>query len=412
MSERETHPIYLTKSPFQCSSSETNVDMISGKVRSIFPGSNKEIVIRDVCAKMMASLKIMPVIYAAVSFDPVHAALPWAGLRAVLQLCIDWFEGFGAVVEGLEVATALIARCNLVEALYLSHRKAGLEMSEAQKGLRIAVDKLHGVILKFLCQARAHLTAKGLKRLHGKEALEDSVVSMVKAEQGFQAQREQVHDEWLKNIGDGVGTMTAMLAAMDSRLDVLRPMQAGLDTMFTTLKRLEQGVSRGRSDFAKLSIALEDELREALLKSLSSVPVQEHYRAARKSMLPGTGRWLLTTPDFVDWQNSSTSEVYWLHGTPGCGKTNLATAVIKHLRRRNRSNPGLVVQLVAYFYCSREPTEPERSDAADILRSLVKHIALMGDDSYLISPIVADEYEKRTEQARRDGEAVTQLTSE
>lgn len=128
------------------------------KVRSIFPGRNKEIVIRDVCAKMAASVrKIMPVIDVEVSFDPVHAAaaaLPWAGLRAVLQLCVDAFEEFGAVVEGLEMAATLIARCGIVEVLYLSHRQATTPPSEAQKELGAAVRRLHVTILKFLCQAR------------------------------------------------------------------------------------------------------------------------------------------------------------------------------------------------------------------------------------------------------------------
>lgn len=122
-------------------------------------------------------------------------------------------------------------------------------------------------------------------------------------------------------------------------------------------------------------------------------------------MLPGTGRWLLTTPDFLDWEGSSASEGFWLHGTPGCGKTNLATAVIQHLR--DNPNAGTV----AHFYCSREPAEPERSDATEILRSLVKQIALArGSDR--ISRVAVEAYERRTEQAGRNSEAATRLTSE
>lgn len=47
----------------------------------------KDIIIRDVCAKIAACVRTFAdVMDVAVSFDPVHAALPWAGVRFVLQV--------------------------------------------------------------------------------------------------------------------------------------------------------------------------------------------------------------------------------------------------------------------------------------------------------------------------------------
>ncbi len=54
------------------------------KVRS-FHG--QELIVRDICAKFIACVKkFMGVVDIVVSFDPIHAALPWAAVRFVLQV--------------------------------------------------------------------------------------------------------------------------------------------------------------------------------------------------------------------------------------------------------------------------------------------------------------------------------------
>ncbi len=58
-------------------------------------------------------------------------------------------EAFDAVVEGLEKATAVIARCAIVESLYLEHGH-----SEAQKALEKYLIKLYSAVLGFLCRAK------------------------------------------------------------------------------------------------------------------------------------------------------------------------------------------------------------------------------------------------------------------
>ncbi|KAJ5502226.1 hypothetical protein N7463_005100 [Penicillium fimorum] len=80
----------------------------------------KELIIRDICAKIAAHVKkFMNVADVAVQYDPIHAALPWAGVRFLLQLTFSGFEVFGAIVEGLEKAAGLIARCGILEALFI-----------------------------------------------------------------------------------------------------------------------------------------------------------------------------------------------------------------------------------------------------------------------------------------------------
>lgn len=66
---------------------------------------------------------------------------------------------------------------------------------------------------------------------------------------------------------------------------------------------------------------------------------------------------------------------------------------------------------IAHFYCSRNPAEPERGDARQILRSLVKQLSMSRDDEYIRCPTL-DEYGKRREKAEHNGEAPEALTTE
>jgi len=51
------------------------------------PFRGKEIIIRDVAGKIIFWLnKFKAIGDIAVNFDPVHAALPWAGVRFLLQV--------------------------------------------------------------------------------------------------------------------------------------------------------------------------------------------------------------------------------------------------------------------------------------------------------------------------------------
>lgn len=51
---------------------------------------------------------------------------------------------------------------------------------------------------------------------------------------------------------------------------------------------------------------------------LLTIPIRE----------PGTCEWLLSHPSFLEWRSSSSSEILWLRGYPGVGKSVLAKYLI------------------------------------------------------------------------------------
>ena len=81
----------------------------------------EEIILRDVCAKIVVWVnKFKEVGDTIVQYNPVHAALPWAAVRFLLQISLSDQQTFGAMAEGLEVVSNLITRCRIWEQLYLT----------------------------------------------------------------------------------------------------------------------------------------------------------------------------------------------------------------------------------------------------------------------------------------------------
>ncbi|EQB57263.1 hypothetical protein CGLO_02630 [Colletotrichum gloeosporioides Cg-14] len=129
-----------------------------------FKLSNGEvIVIRDLFEKVVRWLqKFKEVGDIAVQYDPVYAALPWAGVRLLLQVVVNDTETLGAVAEGLETVSHLIARCALYEGIYLApstqlSQKMHVELVEA-------LTVLYTVILQWLSKAGSYYAMSAGKR--------------------------------------------------------------------------------------------------------------------------------------------------------------------------------------------------------------------------------------------------------
>ncbi len=66
-----------------------------------------------------------------------------------------------------------------------------------------------------------------------------------------------------------------------------------------------------------------------------SIPFLEKQQSIFKKRLEGTGQWLLENETFQQWETSSRSELLWVHGKQGSGKSYLAARVIQYLKDSN-----------------------------------------------------------------------------
>ena len=107
----------------------------------------EEVVLRDVGMKILRWVNTFKQIgNIIVQYDPVHAALPWAGFRFLLQACVSRQENVDAILVGLEKTACLIDRCAIYESLCTDD-------SAASKNLEKSILRLYTAILRFLAKA-------------------------------------------------------------------------------------------------------------------------------------------------------------------------------------------------------------------------------------------------------------------
>lgn len=92
--------------------------------------------------------------------------------------------------------------------------------------------------------------------------------------------------------------------------DSLKKIQDNLDSRYISIQRSN-------------SLPFSAKERNDILKWCSPHPYMQHHKLAKQDVLPGTGQWLLSDPVFNNWKEDSASNILWLHGKPGAGKTKL-----------------------------------------------------------------------------------------
>lgn len=159
-------------------------------------------------------------------------------------------------------------------------------------------------------------------------------------------------------------------------------------------------------------------------------------------VLPDSGAWLLNAPEFTSWRASSSSDIFWLHGIRKsldnfkrkvinpppqraveravfcksqerlCADVQLMVlprAMVIESFKQNHV-PSTCTSTLAYFYCSRDTAEPERSNCDEILRSVVKQLSL-GDNGKIMSA-TAKRYQNKLESSKEAGLDLLPLTLE
>lgn len=144
------------------------------------------------------------------------------------------------------------------------------------------------------------------------------------------------------------------------------------------LKELEKPIERIDKRLQAIEDELEKQQRISIFKAISTIPYPTHHKAVAQDRLGGSGRWLIEHESFREWCEDSTSSVLWLHGIPGSGKTKLTSLVVDTLRSTSH---------LAYFYCVRNPAEPERAECDKILNCLLRQLASVTPGGPILPPV-------------------------
>ncbi|PNS20560.1 hypothetical protein CAC42_6010 [Sphaceloma murrayae] len=117
------------------------------------------------------------------------------------------------------------------------------------------------------------------------------------------------------------------------------------------------------------------ELHDAALARLLSyehdTSNSELYRTTKLARTPGTAEWLRKDPTFEDWMQGG-PPLLWITGSPGMGKTILASATIQWLRERTSQDP-LPYACVAYMYF--KGGVPAQQTMFQMVKAVVRQVA-------------------------------------
>ncbi|KAH0536068.1 hypothetical protein FGG08_007034 [Glutinoglossum americanum] len=324
------------------------------------------IILRDVFEKIATWVeKFKAVGNAVVQYDPIHASLPWAGVRLLLQVSVNDSQTFGAMAEGVEFVSNLITQYVIIEHLYLRRP------SVAKHQLEQALIALYAAVLEYLLKAR---------RFYGRNTAKRMALSIVQtAETGVEKHLDKILD---------ARTSVDFCVRLVEAEETCRKLKL-------ILEELERPVIRMATQLSGLCDSLQELERERVFQWMSNVPYMNHHKAKVKDCLPGSGRWLFENEKFIEWRKSSASSIMWLHGIPGSGKSILVSSVVEHLYSESSVNKRPAP--ISYFYCARNAAEPERANPDEILRCILEQLSSSKADLPIREPVVEVYKEKKKE---------------
>ena len=365
------HIVVLTE--LQRLTEDSRDKCIKNRWRLKRPGHGGEtIVIRDLFSKIVGWIvRFKEIGDIVVQYDPAHAALPWAGVRFLLQIAISDIAKFGFVVEGAEVIARMISRYAIFEDIYL-HRT-----SKATQELRDALVLLYTTMLLYLSKAKRFFEQNSAKR-------------MLKAI--FVSQEEFQELDGRMNVEQTRVDRCAGLVDAETRNSMKKALsnhsiseESKHSQLLSLLHTMDGPIFRMSGQLHTIEDHLDEQKRIEILRWLSSQPYIEHHEQIVKHVLSGSGAWLLQDPLYIQWHRNSASSLLWLHGKVGSGKSTLVSLVIEDALKRFNAGQG---PPPVYFYCSRNAAEAERSDPAVVLGSIARQLASSQPGRPLLGPVV------------------------
>ncbi|RSL56191.1 hypothetical protein CEP54_008931 [Fusarium duplospermum] len=302
-----------------------------------------EVKLRDVLEKVVSWVRRFEAIGdTAVQFDPVHAALPWAAVKFLIEITVSDFETYARVADGLEIVSRIIVQVAELEKPLSGGGSLKTELSRK-------IVELYVKVLKFLATAR-----RFFERSHG--------VQKVKVI--FQGVKSTV-----KELTDGISSMIGDLYRLSNEVrwqDSNTKSEERHDELLSSLKDLMEAFTKPH--------------RARLRSWLAPTFTEDARKEALALRHASTCDWVLNLPEFARWDDcdGQTSKILWLHGPAGFGKTVLCARVIDHMEGKS-SSYGRVLS----FFCSG--ITQERSRPFNILKSWIGQLIAKDDTAVEIA---------------------------
>ncbi|KAM0712300.1 hypothetical protein Q7P37_011395 [Cladosporium fusiforme] len=310
-----------------------------------FPYKGKKVVFREYTTDIIGWLTKAGDI--AVQFSPPQAAVPWGVLKGLMNIAIVDAEQMAALLQVTDRVVRVIDRGVVYESAYL--RDEGADLSEEiagplEKSLTAMFTTALNVLAETIYLLGKNTFMRGLASLYNEGSVDKSLA--------------QIDAEEQKVFKDAADCEAKRSKKADDRITKM------LGKLNEPITRIDAGVRHLLRD-----VEAKDHLN--MLEWISDIPYGRHHNRVKRNRTPGSGKWLLEDPRFREWDQDSTSSIFWLQGTPGTGKTYVTSAVVDYIDHSVSEAPE--AEGFAYFYCSKE--EEERRLPKEIFRSIVRQLS-------------------------------------
>lgn len=377
------------------------------KKRWKFTRKSGEVVnIRDLLSKVIKWLHMFRMVGDnMMQYDPHHAAIPWAGVRFLLQIALNDVEKNGHILEAAAEIAQTVNYCQVLELQHLPSTSRGSIL------FKDVLTRLYAAILECLAKVKAYFEKNKIQRVIEAVLMDEQTVLVVldkiqklRLEVDRYVSSCRYHDQRAtqNDIQDLFSQYSSVVRSFSEPLDQVSSKVGALLTNISDsstrfdilLAAIKTPLNRVLVDVNGLAKSLQNNERARILKWLSSIEYLKYHNENQRSVLDGTGKWLPAHSIFTSWRETSTSSILWLHGIPGSGKTKLMSIVIETMMR---SSAIELCPRPVFFYCSKNANNAEMSQADAILASFVRQLASATADSDLFPEVIqAYECEQKT----------------
>ncbi|KAF0328745.1 hypothetical protein GQ607_004157 [Colletotrichum asianum] len=289
------------------------------------------------------------------SFDPVHAALPWAAFRFVLQHLVAEQEHSDKFVKLLASMPRLLFTGRIFELVY-TKKSMHLEdtQDEIHMGLR-SLENLHRELVDLYAGLLSALQFCHSFFTKNKAMRKVAAVFNSSKPGGILGQLEKQHKK-VDDCGDDCKKISS------HRLE--RKLLRLLEDHQISMVQMNDQVSR-------ILVHIDESKRQETLRRISNIPFQTHHDDVSHRRTPGTCDWITSRKEFHRWTGGSCPVVI-LYGIPGAGKTYLTSKVIDTVVA-SINESAKCNEAMAFFYCKRD--EENRRKPRDILQSILRQLS-------------------------------------
>ncbi|KAI9708535.1 MAG: hypothetical protein M1820_003997 [Bogoriella megaspora] len=358
--------------------------------------NGEQIIVRDVVDKIAKWVwKFKEIGDVIVNYDPAHASLPWGLIRFILQVTVNEAQIFGAMTEGLEQISRLVAHYGIFESIYLQ------KSTKVKEPLEGALVRLYTAILTYLLQAARYYDKSTISRIAKSvvgtpEGIVGVLLKKVHVEESYVAQLAKLADtETVLRVEELVDAQSSrsqnFLAQISLGLEEIRWRQLQLESYYAEdRRRLDSTLESLRGLVLGITTQMDQineyhESNQKLAKHLawlSEGQKREHVDKLLQDVPPTRPGWSTSEKNQLGFDRPGASSIVWLHGHSSADASKAMALVAEALLQKAQFSHEAAS--VAFLYCHHQGTERIKSDV--IVRALTEQLS----SSYLENRISSD----------------------